>query len=256
MRGPSTSSEFAADRVAAAFDALAAGWDRGHGPRSLRSLSFNLRVRLLRRLMGGPPAPRRVLDVGCGTGQYLLSLADQFDMAVGIDIAPGMVERARSHAHRQGLSSRLRFEVLPAGQLPAWQSDPFDTALFLGSLEHLPDPARAIADVAGKLRPGGLLVVLLLHPRHPLGRLAQRRVRQGIIPPLRLFPPATVIGWAKAAGLHHRDIPSAGWQAYHRLSAWTVGRHFLVFERYSQVPASSASHPSEHRHLDLGRDPG
>jgi len=83
--------------LAMAFDRLAPAWDRGHGPWSPRGIGFTLRTALLRDLVECLPR-RHVLDVGCGTGQYLIALAGSVDEGVGIDIAPAMVEHARRNA--------------------------------------------------------------------------------------------------------------------------------------------------------------
>jgi SAM-dependent methyltransferase len=233
MRGPSTDVEVAAERVAAAFDALAARWDGTHGPWSPRSLGFWLRTGLLRSLILRQPPPRRVLDIGCGTGRHLLAVADRIAEGVGVDIAPAMVERARQHAQAAGRMQQFRFEVRAVEQLGNWAEAPFDLAMFLGSLEHMPDPARAVADAAALLRPDGLLVAVLLHPHHPLGRRAERGSRDGSMPPLRLILPEQMTGWAAAAGLARIPLaaPSSGWTAYAVLNALLAGRRHLLFRR-------------------------
>ena len=83
--------------LAMAFDRLAPAWDRGHGPWSPRCIGFAVRAALLRDLVECLPH-RHVLDVGCGTGQYLVALGGSLEAGVGIDIAPAMVERARRNA--------------------------------------------------------------------------------------------------------------------------------------------------------------
>ena len=248
--------------IATAFDALAPTWDACHGRRSLRRMGFALRARLLAAVLRDRPVPGRVLDIGCGTGQYLLALTPWIEAGIGIDIAPAMIERARRHARAAGLAAQLRFDVAPAAELVTWRHVRFDVAMFLGSLEHLPDPAVAIADVASLLLPGGLLVVLILQPDHPLGRLAVRRMRRGTIPPLRLAEPGTVRSWAREAGLApvpqvDCGLQSFSWMIYSKLNSFLVGRQFLVFRKDEESVSSpepallpSAEHParsSQHR---------
>ncbi|HWL72204.1 MAG TPA: class I SAM-dependent methyltransferase [Geminicoccus sp.] len=218
--------------AAVAFDALAAGWDGRHGPWSLRGVGFRLRVALLRRL-SRRQQPCRVLDVGCGTGLHLLALASQLQSGLGIDLAPAMVERARRHAHAAGQADRIRFDVLPAAALAGWPGEPFDLVLFLGSLEHIPAPAQALRDTAGCLSRGGLLVTVILHPAHPLGRRASRSSDRGSMPPLRLIAPAEMEAWAAQAGLERVRLAelSVFWAAYGLLAAMLVGRHFIIFQQ-------------------------
>jgi SAM-dependent methyltransferase len=184
-------------RIAAAFDRHAASWDENHGPASPRRLGFALRAALLRDLLRRS-RHRDVLDVGCATGCYLLAFGDLLERGVGIDISPVMIERARRKA---GPDDRLRFEPLPVEKLASSGHGPFDLVLFLGSLEHMAEPARALEHASAVLRPGGLLAVVLALALHPRTLLAQREMRAGRIPPFRPIPPRAVRLWLEAAGL-------------------------------------------------------
>jgi release factor glutamine methyltransferase len=70
--------------------------------------------------------PRRVLDVGTGSGAVALAVADELPEAtvVGTDTSPGALAVARANAERLGLAGRTRFE---AGTVPAGES--FDLVL-------------------------------------------------------------------------------------------------------------------------------
>jgi SAM-dependent methyltransferase len=187
----------ASTRLAAAFDRHAGSWDEDHGPDSPRRRGFAFRAALLRDLLQRLPH-RDVLDVGCATGCYLRALGDLLDRGVGIDISPAMIEAARRKA---GADDRLRFAILPAEGLPACRQGPFDLVLFLGSLEHMADPARALAHASAALRSGGLLAAVLPLPLHPLSLLARHRMREGRIPPFRPIPARAIRAWAASSGL-------------------------------------------------------
>src|SRR5579875_2315183 len=75
------------------------------------------------RLMGGPlseqPDPARfttVLDVGCGTGGWAITLAQQYPWmrVTGIDISGRMISYARQQAEQAGVADRVQFHVMDA----------------------------------------------------------------------------------------------------------------------------------------------
>jgi cyclopropane fatty-acyl-phospholipid synthase-like methyltransferase len=120
-----------------------------------------------------------VLDVGCGTGENALYLAERgFDVA-GIDGAPTAIEKARAKAKRRGLE--VRFDLADALDLEA-PARPFDTVIDSGlfhvfSDEDRPRFARSLGRV---LRPGGSYVLMCFSEREP-GDWGPRRVTQAEI---------------------------------------------------------------------------
>jgi cyclopropane fatty-acyl-phospholipid synthase-like methyltransferase len=119
----------------------------------------------------------RVLDAGCGTGEHVLLAATHGAAdALGIDISPAAIERARAKAAERGL--KARFEVGDALSLAALGSQ-FDTLIDSG-LFHVfgdEDRARYVASLAAALRPGGHLYLVCFSDRQP-GDQGPRRVSQ------------------------------------------------------------------------------
>jgi MoaA/NifB/PqqE/SkfB family radical SAM enzyme/SAM-dependent methyltransferase len=99
----------------------------------------------------------RVLDLGCGEGPYLATLAARAQAGeiayVGVDPDEG---RLRVLASRFPFA---RFLAAPAESLPA-DLGAFDHALVLRSYNHLADPGAALRRAAELLRPGGTLLVV------------------------------------------------------------------------------------------------
>ena len=114
--------------------------------------------RLAQLVLLGPGG--RVLDVGCGAGGALLPAARRVGPngeAVGIDIAPGMVERTRAAAEEAGLG-QVRAEVMDGAAL-TFEDERFDAVLAAFTLAAIPDAERALAEWRRVLRPTGMLGV-------------------------------------------------------------------------------------------------
>lgn len=121
----------------------------------------------------------RVLDVGCGTGENALFLAERGLEVVGIDGAPRAIRKAESKAHARGL--KLVFEVGDALDLPIPQSL-FDTVIDSGLFHVFPDEDRPrLRDsLARVLRLGGTYFMMCFSERQP-GDWGPRRVTQAEI---------------------------------------------------------------------------
>jgi SAM-dependent methyltransferase len=109
-----------------------------------------------------------VLDVGCGTGEHALYLAERGHEVLGIDSAERAVELARAKAVERGSDAGFRvWDALRAHEL----GRTFDTALDIGlfhtlSDEERPDYARSLHDA---LSPRGRAFVLCWSERNPWG---------------------------------------------------------------------------------------
>jgi SAM-dependent methyltransferase len=104
----------------------------------------------------GWPYPT-ALELGCGTGFFLLNLMQAGVVAKGsvTDISPGMVEVALRNAGGLGLPVDGR--VADAERIP-YGDDSFDLVVGHAVLHHIPDVAQALREVLRVLRPGGRFV--------------------------------------------------------------------------------------------------
>ena len=137
------------------FDALAHEfWDARGAFRPLHVLNPVRTDYLARRC---ELAQRRVLDIGCGGGLLAESLARHGAHVSAIDMAPGMIEVARLHAHESQL--QIDYQQCSAEQLAARGAAPFDVITCMELIEHVPSPAALLAAAAQLLRPGGDLFV-------------------------------------------------------------------------------------------------
>jgi ubiquinone/menaquinone biosynthesis C-methylase UbiE len=115
------------------------------------------------------------LEIAIGTGLNLPHYPANVRLA-GIDLSPAMLEFAQRRADELGRSVDL--QVADAQELP-FADNSFDTVVSTLSLCTVPDDARAVAQVARVLRPGGRFL-LLEHVRSPhrLVRIGQRAAEQ------------------------------------------------------------------------------
>jgi ubiquinone/menaquinone biosynthesis C-methylase UbiE len=97
------------------------------------------------------------LEVGCGTGHWLASLAGQARPVVGIDFSWGMLQRAQSAAPF-ALLARATAEHLPIA------AEAFDRIFCVNALHHFPDPAGFVSECRRVLRPGGTVLTVGLDP--------------------------------------------------------------------------------------------
>jgi 2-polyprenyl-3-methyl-5-hydroxy-6-metoxy-1,4-benzoquinol methylase len=128
---------------------------------------------VVRRLMAGfegtlerlftQAAPESVLDVGCGEGVLTFQWAEQLEErpVLGIDLADPKLQAEWQTRRRPN----LEFRELPAENLP-FPDRSFDLAAAIEVLEHVPDPAATMAEMA-RVAARHLLVSV---PREPLWR--------------------------------------------------------------------------------------
>src|SRR5262245_25548322 len=112
---------------------------------------------LLAALAAVPDArAKTAADLGCGIGPLLPYLAERFGRVVGIDFAPGMLERARERC--RGLAN-VELKQGPLTDLPALTA-PLDVAVAVNSLVQptVGEVEAVLAAVRRAMRPGGVFL--------------------------------------------------------------------------------------------------
>jgi len=101
----------------------------------------------------------RVLDVGCGAGHTSAHIAKTYGCHVtGVDIAPEAIERAQAIYCDEPYFDRMSFHVGDATDLSRLPQD-FHVVLCESVLIFIKDKARALSQMASRLRPGGFLAI-------------------------------------------------------------------------------------------------
>lgn len=104
-----------------------------------------------------PAGGVRLLDAACGTGAFALGLAPLVGEVTATDYAAKMVERTERKAARLGMRN-VSCAQADVTELP-FSDDAFDVAIAGNVLHLLPDPERALDELARVVRPGGILAL-------------------------------------------------------------------------------------------------
>jgi SAM-dependent methyltransferase len=117
----------------------------------------------LAALLAEHPPADPIVDVGCGSGDLSIALAQEGRRVIGVDFVPAAIERAREKAARlpPAVGRRLEFHVGDARE-PSRFGPPFGAVIDSGFL-HLfdaEDADRFVAELSRTLRPGGRYYLL------------------------------------------------------------------------------------------------
>jgi glycosyltransferase involved in cell wall biosynthesis/SAM-dependent methyltransferase len=124
-------------------------------------LNLQKRLALIEKRLG-KLAGKRILDCGCGAGEYVSALNRLGADAWGIEFDEKKVLKFKSRNHR--LADRVSVGDI---QNINFDENSFDVALVNEALEHVPDDERALREVHRILKPGGALVLFSPNRLYP-----------------------------------------------------------------------------------------
>ena len=157
---PYNAGEGKARQVEQMFDNIAPTYDRLN-----HRLSWNIdkgwRRKAIQQLK--PYAPKRLLDVATGTGDFAIQACQMLsDVHItGIDISEGMMEVGRKKVSQTGLSERIRFEREDCTRL-SYPDATFDAVTAAFGIRNFDNLDQGLAEMCRVLRKGGVLSIVEL----------------------------------------------------------------------------------------------
>ncbi len=123
----------------------------------------------------------RVLDAGCGTGNYAVALATARFQVIGVDFAPGMLAQAQQKV-TAALSQYVSFQTADLNAPLRFPTAHFDHVISISVLQAVASPNFTLGELHRVLRPRGTIVLSL--PRQdsqvlsqPVSELLKYRIR-------------------------------------------------------------------------------
>jgi 2-polyprenyl-3-methyl-5-hydroxy-6-metoxy-1,4-benzoquinol methylase len=133
---------------ARSFDPVAEVYER------FAELTGGLLYRWLRSVL--PQQGARALDLGCGSGQHSVLLADRHDEVIAVDLSEPMLELARAKRSRQNVTYRhsdLR-------EVTSERDGGFDVVLSSYTLHHIGELEATLQQIRSLVTPGGLAILI------------------------------------------------------------------------------------------------
>lgn len=142
---------------------------------------------------------KKILDVGCGTGRFLLRGAGEAEQVTGIDISREMIKASQRLFSEHNLEEVARFLVADACKLPFSKAE-FDLSVSTCVLFLLPEPTLAMDELVRVTKPNGSIV--LLNPSQKMGEEAALHYCHNHR--LEGFEQKTLLQWSKVSTSRHR----------------------------------------------------
>lgn len=143
-----------------AFDSVAAGYDRSNAANPLLAA---MRARVLEAIVANTHPEGRVLDLGCGPGTDVATLAGRGHRVTAIDWSAAMVDETRARVAHLGLAGQVDVHHLGIHELDRLPPGSFETVYSnFGALNCVPDLADAIRLVSERIVRHGVFVASVI----------------------------------------------------------------------------------------------
>jgi len=149
------------DKVKEIWDEIAPFWDENMGEGNALHLKLVLPSTLkLLDLKAG----ERILDAGCGNGQFARYLAELGHEVVAFDLSTQMIDIARAKSKKHGTISYHALDLTDPKTVDTLGADAFDKIACNMTLMDVPHMDKAFDVMHKLLKPGGTCVFSIMHP--------------------------------------------------------------------------------------------
>lgn len=122
-----------------------------------------------------PQAEEKILDVGCGTGNFSIKLAQKGCEVTGIDISKPMLEKAAKKAKKLNLD--IDFKKANIVNLE-FEDNHFDSVFSMAAVEFIEDLEKAMQEMKRVVKPGGKILLGTIRKESVWGRVYQKQAQK------------------------------------------------------------------------------
>ena len=154
---PATTGE---NGVTEYFQSVASYWDTVYRRNDVQGVIYQERLAHVLAVVDQQSLPEgsRTLDLGCGAGLLTVALAKRGYYVEAVDSAAAMLELSRGHAQAEGVGQRVSTTVGDADHLN-FPDGEFPLSISIGVFPWLPEPVKALSELARVTKPGGRMVI-------------------------------------------------------------------------------------------------
>lgn len=106
-----------------------------------------------------PSDKEKLLDVGCGDGDFIFMAKNKFSECYGVDVSSLRVERARKNLKETSNREQIHFYKCNVDEGLPFSDSFFDVVSCIAVLEHVFNPPRVVKEIRRVLKPHGLFIV-------------------------------------------------------------------------------------------------
>jgi len=185
---------------------------------------------------------RRVLDIGCGSGQEMLPFVERGALGFGMDVAREVGLVGRKLFVKRGFGERVSFLCGSGNEIPFADAS-FDVIICRGALMFM-DNQKALAEMSRVLRPGGVFLLRVLAPLYYWGKIKEGiRIRhyKSSIHALRVLAAGE---WYLLTGRQSFSSLTAGGEIFRTSKSLSRDLERVGLKIVREMPDTEASGPS------------
>lgn len=122
-----------------------------------------------------PKKGEKVLDIGCGTGNFSIKLAEKGAEVVGIDVSEPMLAKARKKAENKNLN--IKFYKKDVTNLD-FADNSFDAVFSMAAVEFIDNLEKAFNEIKRVVKPGGKILLGTITKDSEWGKIYQKQAEK------------------------------------------------------------------------------